>query len=115
MISGKILNQLRNAKTADGMVGMEVKSSGELENLAWISIQIPNRTTGFEEEFKVEYLELKPEWRSDNHDGWDWDQYIVNEQTEFARSTDELQQKLERWTRDFDDLTPIANLDHPKH
>lgn len=115
MISEKIINQLRNARTLNGMVGMKVKPTGDSKNLAWITIQIPNRNTGLKEEFKLEYVEFKAEWETEEHDGFDWDLYILNERIDLVGSIEELEQKLKLWTTELDKLTPLANLDHPKY
>jgi hypothetical protein len=113
MISDKILNQLRSARTADGRVGMRVYSDRDSQTVAWISIVIPNRTETTDEVFEIEYIELTSDWLTDP-DGWDWDYYLASSEIYRVTNLAELESKLSSWTEDLSGLEPIANVDHPK-
>lgn len=120
-LNGKILNHLKYAKTARGMVGCKVLPTGKnINNLAWITIEM-RRMYDFSGDiqreiflaYEIEYVELNEKYREEEH-VLDYDLFLVRKEHYFnIKTVEELERILRNWLDDFSVIQPIADSDHP--
>jgi hypothetical protein len=120
-IDFKILNQLKNGRTADGKVGAKVKPTGDNpNNKAWITVVMKKGVDCKDEitryyflNYEIEYLELDEEYDEEIH-GYDWDLFLVR--TEICHNIKdelELERILGKWLNNVNELKPASNIEHP--
>jgi len=120
-IDVKILNQLRNGRTAKGMVGCRVKPTSDNDkNQAWVTVVMIKTaeckdgiTYDTFHSYEVEYLEFAESYDEEVH-GYDWDQFLVRtEKYDNIKSERALESLLGKWLEDVNALQPVANIDLP--
>ncbi len=120
-ISFKILNQLKNGRTADGKVGAKVNPTGDNpDNFAWITVEMIKGADCRKPivryyflHYEIVYVEFRADYIEEIH-GYDWDQFLVRTETYHnIKDEMELEQLLGKWLDDVNTLRPMANIDHP--
>jgi hypothetical protein len=120
-IAPNTINRLKFGRTAKGMVGCQVKPTGQNQNnMAWLTV-IAKKSADCTVEptpyhfinYEVEYLELR-EGYDENLHGFDYDRFYVKKETYFnIKTEEELETLLSAWIDDFSVLTHIGNTNHP--
>ncbi len=120
-INFKILNHLKNGRTADGKVGAKVLATGDHpNNKAWITVEMikgadctTQITTYYFLSYEIEYLEFDERYDEELH-GYDWDYYLVRTEKYYnIKNEIELEQLLSKWLNDVNDLKPVSNIELP--
>lgn len=115
----RIINQLKNGRTQDGMVGAKVKATGDNpNNHCWLTIIEKKWFDSSKSRYsflsyEVEYLELREEYNEEEH-GYDYDEFYVKRETYYnIKNQEELVSLLKRWLDEFTLLKPVAHINHP--
>ena len=120
-INLKILNQLKNGRTADGMVGSQISATGENpNNKAWITVVMKKGvdcrgeiTKHYFLNYEIEYLEFDEKYNEEIH-GYDWDLFLIRTEKYYNIKDElELERLLGKWLTDVNVLKPISNTDLP--
>ena len=120
-IDFKILNQLKNGKTADGMVGAKVASTGNNpNNKAWITVVMrkgadcrESVTNHYFLNYEVEYWEFDEKYNEEDN-GFNWDLFLVRTEKYYnIKNEIELERILLKWLENVNVLEPIANIELP--
>ncbi len=120
-IDFKILNQLKNGRTADGMVGAKVAANGDNpNNKAWITV-VMRKGADYSENvrkhyflnYEIEYLEFDEKY-NENDNGYDWDLFLVRTEKYYnIKDEKDLERILLKWLENVNVLEPIANIELP--
>ncbi|WP_157637743.1 hypothetical protein [Flexithrix dorotheae] len=115
------MNQLKNGRTANGMVGAKVSATGQNpNNKAWITVLMIKGADCREEitkfyflNYEVEYLEFDEKYNEEIH-GNDWDLFLIRTE-KYYNIKDEiaLENILRIWLDDVNRLKPVANIELP--
>ncbi len=120
-IDFKILNQLKNGRTADGMVGAKVAANGDNpNNKAWITVVMRKGadysatvTKHYFLNYEIEYLEFDEKY-NENDNGYDWDLFLVRTEKYYnIKDEKDLERILLKWLENVNVLEPIANIELP--
>jgi len=120
-IDFKILNQLKNGRTADGMVGAKIAATGDNpNNKAWITVVMRKGADCSEAitkyyflNYEIEYLEFDEKYEEEVN-GFDWDLFLVRTEKFYnIKDEIELEKILGRWLEDVNVLKPVANIELP--
>lgn len=119
-IDFKILNQLKNGRTANGMVGARVASTGDNpKNKAWVIVKMNKGAdctkrivTYYFINYEVEYLEFDATYdEALNHD---WDFYLIKTEKYYNIEEEaELEALLHKWLKDVNVLQPVHHIGLP--
>jgi len=120
-IDFKILNQLKNGKTANGMVGAKVSPTGDNpNNKAWITVIMQKLadcrgpiTKYTFLNYELEYLEFDERYDEETC-GYDWDLFLIRTE-KFYNIKDELELEklLGKWLENVNSLKPVSNIELP--
>jgi len=120
-IDFKILNQLKNGRTADGKVGAKVAATGDNpNNKAWITVVMRKGadctqaiTKYYFLSYEIEYLEFDEKYKEEIN-GYDWDLFLVRTEKFYnIKNEIELEKLLGKWLKDVNHLKPVANIELP--
>ncbi len=120
-IDFKILNQLENGITADGMVGSKVAATGDNpNNKAWITVIMKKGADCRKEiikyyflNYEIEYHEYDEKYDEEIHE-YDWDLFLIRTEKYYNIKDDlELERLLKKWLIDVNILKPVSNINLP--